>query len=72
MSVGNGTTWRRDSQTAVGGHRVYDLRGVRGYDALITRSTSDERHVGHDTLPPLLWSAIDSVLENRAWQARQR
>jgi hypothetical protein len=41
---------------------VYDLRGVRGYDALRTRSTSVERQVGHVTCEALLCWAIDSVL----------
>ena len=43
------------------GH-VYDLRGVRGYDALRIRSTSVERQVGHVTGDPLLCCAIVSVL----------
>jgi hypothetical protein len=33
---------------------VYDLRAVRGYDALINRSTSVDRHLGHVTCPPAL------------------
>ena len=72
MSVGDGTEWRCDSQRAADRHRVYDLRGVRGYDALITRSTSGERQCGQVTEPAAPCSAIDSVRLNRSWQARHR
>jgi hypothetical protein len=50
----------------------YDLRAVRGYEALITRSTSVERHFGQAVCPEELCSAIDSVFANRSSQERQR